>query len=75
MAEPVATPVTTPVVLLTVATAMSVVLQVPPVTALERVMVDNGQKEVAPFIVPALGSGFTVTACVSEADPQPVVTV
>ena len=64
-----------PVVLLMVATDGVVLLQVPPLTVLERVMDEPGQNEAAPLSVPALGSGFTVIACVSDADPQPVVTV
>jgi hypothetical protein len=73
MAEPTDKPVTTPLVL-TVAIDAEPLLQVPPVEALLSEILDDWQTTCNPVIVPAFGSGFTRTICVSVAVPQPLVT-
>ena len=74
---PDATPPTIPV-LLTVAAAVLVLLQAPPdvpVPSLNAV-VEPAHTVAVPVIVPATGSGLTVTTCVAATVPQlPVVTV
>ena len=72
---PLATPVTTPVVGFTVATAVLLLLQVPPVPVVVKVLVAPVHIAVTPPIVPALGAGVTVSGEVAEAVPQAVVTV
>jgi hypothetical protein len=72
---PAETPVTTPVEGFTVAAAVFVLLQVPPLILLTNVVVEPVQANVVPPIVPAFGSGLTVTAYVAVAVPQLVVTV
>lgn len=74
VSRPGATPVTTPAVL-TVAMVVLALVQVPPVTASARVPVDPTHTTDAPVMVPASGSGFTVTACIAIADPHMLVTV
>jgi hypothetical protein len=73
MAEPTDRPVTTPP-LLTVAIDAALLLQLPPVVALLKVMLDDWQTTCIPVIVPAFGSGFTRTIWVSVAAPQLLVT-
>ena len=68
-------PETTPVVALTVATAVLVLLQVPPVPVLVNVITEPVHTNVVPLMVPAFESGLTVIAYVAVAVPQPVVTV
>ena len=58
---PAESPVTTPVVEFTVAAAVLVLLQVPPVPSLDKVVVDPVHRNVVPLMVPAFGSGLTVT--------------
>ncbi len=53
-----------------VATEFVLLLQVPPETLLPRLTVDPTHTDDAPLIVPALGTGFTVTVVDAEADPQ-----
>lgn len=72
---PGAIPVTIPVFVPIVATALALLLQVPPDTLLLRLIVDPIHTEVAPLIVPAFGTGFTVTVADAVADPQMLVTV
>ena len=74
MALPAAIPVTIPVAL-TVAFVTSLLLQVPPLTDAVRVDEVPMHTVVEPLIVPALGAGFTVIACVAEPVPQLLVTV
>ena len=50
-------------------------LQTPPETASERVIDDPAHTGTDPVIVPATGSGLTVTTYVAAAEPQPLVTV
>ena len=59
---PSATAVTTPVVALTVATAVLLLLQLPPTPLLVKVVTDPVHTNVVPLMVPALGSGLTVMA-------------
>ena len=69
-------PVTTPLAAFTVATDVFVLLHVPPLKpVLDKVVVEPVHSNIVPFIVPAVGTGLTVTANVVEAVPQPVVTV
>ena len=73
---PAATPVTTPVAAPTVATDVVLLLQVPPAILLLSMMVAPAHTVEAPLIVPALGTGSTVTVADAVADPQVgVVTV
>ena len=74
LAVPTATAVTTPVVL-TLATALLLVVQVPPVAVLVSVNDAPGQSGVAPLMVPASGIAFTVTLAVAVAVPQLLVTL
>ena len=71
---PADTPVTTPDAL-TAATAVLVLLQVPPVPVPESDIADDPQIEVAPEIVPAAGAGLTVIALKATTVPQPLVMV
>ena len=57
------------------ATPVLLLLQVPPVTALVRVIDDPLHTVVGPEMVPAVGPGLTVTMAVSKAVPQLLVTV
>ena len=76
VAFPGATPVTTPVVEPTVATDVALLLQVPPAILLLRLMVAATHTVEAPLMVPAVGTGLTVTVADAVADPQVgVVTV
>ena len=76
VAVPGATPVTTPVPEFTVATAVLLLLQLPPlVPLLVNVVVDPTQTVAAPLTVPAFGSGFTVSALVAVVEHPPLVTV
>jgi hypothetical protein len=68
----VATPVTAPV-LLTDAVDVLLLPHVPPLVALLREIEADKQTSFMPVIVPAFGSGFTVTICVSVAVPQLLV--
>ena len=74
VAVPAATPVTVPV-LPTVATVVAVLLQAPPVVASLNPVVAPAQTIAVPVIVPADGSGLTVTTLVAAVVPQPLVTV
>jgi hypothetical protein len=65
-AVPAETPVTSPVLVFTVATAVLLLLHVPPVAVFERVVVPFEHKVVFPVIG---ARGLTVTVVVSE---QPV---
>jgi len=56
---PAATPVTTPPVL-TVAELVFVLLQVPPVTVCDKLIVAPGQTDAAPLMAPAFVAGLTV---------------
>jgi len=64
MVLPAATPVTTPVAALTVAAAVLLLLQVPPLLPLlvKAVVAPIQTDDVPPMAVPALGSGLTVMA-------------
>ena len=71
---PAVNPVTLPVVL-TVATVMSLLLQVPPVVASARVVVPPPAQTVeAPVMVPADGPAPTLTVAVARLVPQLLVT-
>jgi hypothetical protein len=72
---PLPTPVTMPVDVPTVATLVVLLVQVPPVTLLERVIVDPAQTVAVPVMVPAVGAVLTVTVNVAVAVPQLVDTV
>ena len=67
-------PVTVPSVP-TVALAVAPLAHVPPVAVVVSAVVAPTHTVAAPVIVPALGSGSTVTACVAVAVPQLLVTV
>ena len=72
---PALTPVTTPV-LVTVPTAVLVLLHTPPVAAsVSEVVEPPAHTEVVPVIVPAFGSGLTVMTAVAADVPQTVVDV
>lgn len=71
---PALTPVTTPDAS-TVAIAVLLELQVPPLVASARVMVAPAHTGPAPVMVPALTAGFTVTPVVVVADPHALVKV
>jgi hypothetical protein len=71
---PAETPVTTPEEV-TVAMPVSVLLHTPPGATSLREVVDDAHMVLAPVIVPAKGSAFTVTTLVAAAVPQPLVTV
>ena len=75
VAVPAAIPVTVPV-LLTVATAMLLLLQVPPAAAIAslNVVVVPAHRVVAPDMLPAFGSVLTVTTVVVTAVPQALLT-
>ena len=76
VAVPAATPVTTPVPEFTVATAVLLLLQLPPlVPLLVNVVVDPAQTVEEPLIVPAFGAAFTVINFVELNEPQLPVTV
>lgn len=68
---PAATPVTAPAPA-TVAIAVLLLVQLPPVTDGVRVMLLPAHKVVGPLIVPATGSGFTLSVAVAA---QPVGSV
>ena len=53
-----------------VATAVLLLLQVPPEAASVRVVVRPAQTVVVPVMVPADGAALTVIAFVAEAEPQ-----
>ena len=74
VALPTATPLTTPV-LLTLAIAALLLLQVPPVVASDRVDVYPAQAVAAPVMAATTGSGLTVWFFVATAVPQLEVTV
>lgn len=73
VALPAATPVTLPEVL-TVATAVELLLHVPPVMLLLKLMKEPTHTAEAPVIVPASGSALTLIFADADAVPQPVVT-
>ena len=76
VALPAATPITTPVDEFTVATAVLLLLQLPPVLPLlVNVVARPAHTAVAPFIVPALAVALTVTNCVVFEVPQLFETV
>jgi hypothetical protein len=52
-----------------------VLLQLPPVVALLRFVVELAHTDAVPVIVPAFGSGLTVATRVVAAEPQALVTV
>jgi len=60
---------------LTVATAVLLLLQVPPDELEDKEEVDPVQIVVAPLMVPATAAGLTVTVCVAATEPQLLVTV
>ena len=74
VADPADTPVTTPVAL-TEATAVLLLLQVPPEAVSLRAEVRPVQMAAPPVITPAPAAGVTVTGAVVKALPQPVVTL
>ena len=74
VADPPVTPSTTPVVP-TVAIPVLPLLQTPPVATSEREVVAVAHTVMAPLMVPASGSGFTVTTTVAAVVPQEFVTV
>lgn len=69
---PVVIPVTTPV--LEIAARLLVALHEPPVVLAVNAVVAPGHTVVKPVIAPALGNGFTVTAIIAVALPQPLAT-
>jgi hypothetical protein len=71
---PAATPVIIPEVKSTVATAVVLLLQLPPAMLLLNIMVEPLQTEAGPLIVPAVGTGLTVIVADADADPQTLVT-
>jgi hypothetical protein len=73
LAVPATNAVITPVVLI-VATAVLLLLHVPPVAVLENEVVSPAHTVAVPESVPATGNGLTVTICVSVAVPQLLVT-
>ena len=76
MEFPAVTPVTTPVTAFTVATAVLLLLQLPPLIPVLVNGVDKPvQTDAAPLTVPALAIAFTVTARVAVEVPQPFDTV
>ena len=76
VAEPPLTPVTTPVDEFTVATAVLLLLQDPPlVPLLVNVVVDPIQTVAAPLTVPAFAAAFTVIPFEAVVDPQLLLTV
>ena len=76
VAFPAVTPVTTPVDAFTVATAVLLLLHVPPLIPVLVNGVDKPvQTDAAPLKVPAFATGFTVTAWVAVDVPQPFETV
>jgi hypothetical protein len=74
IAVPAELPVTNPV-LVTEATEGPPLVQEPPPTVLDKDVVPLTQIVAVPDIVPAFGSGLTVTFCVATTAPQPFVTV
>ena len=75
MEVPAETPETKPV-LPTVATEGETELHVPPVTPSVSAIVDPAHTKAIPEMVPALPDpAFTVTECIAEAVPQPLVTL
>lgn len=77
MVLPAERPVTSPVAELTVALAVLVLFQRPPMSPpiLVKKMADPTHTDVGPSTIPALGTGFTVTVKVDVFVPQPEVTV
>jgi hypothetical protein len=67
-------PLTTPVAL-TDAMAGALVVQEPPVVALDKAVVAPGHTLNAPVIAATEGVVFTLTVCVTVEEPQPLVTV
>ena len=74
VAVPVALPLTTPAVV-TLATALLLLLQVPPLTVEVSVLVAPVHNAVVPLIVPADAPGLTAIVAVAVAVPQLLVTV
>ena len=75
VAVPADTPVTTPVVAFTVATAVLLLLQLPPDTVELKVLVPATQIDWVPLSVPAVGAALTVTVLVAVASEHPPVPV
>jgi hypothetical protein len=71
---PALVPVTTPV-LPTLAIAVLLLVHVPPAEVLFSVIVEPAHTVVSPEIIPANGSGLTVTTCKAVAEAQLLVTV
>ena len=74
MAVPAAIPDTTPEAS-TLAMLLAEELHAPPLVALFKAVIAPAHTTAVPFMVPAVGSGFTVTACAAFATPQLLVTV
>jgi hypothetical protein len=72
---PADTAVTTPVVAFTVATAVSLLLQLPPATVELNVLVPATQIDWVPLNAPAVGAAVTVTVLVAVASEHPPVPV
>ena len=76
MAEPPLTPVTTPDDAFTVAIAVLLLLQDPPLLPLlVNVVVDPAQTVAAPLTVPAFAAALTVIPFEADIDPQLLLTV
>lgn len=71
---PAATPVTLPVTGSTVATAVVLLVQLPPETLLLNIILDPIHTDEAPLMVPALATGLTVMVAEAVAEPQIFVT-
>ena len=74
MAVPAAIPDTTPEAS-TLAMLLAEELHAPPLFALFKAVIAPAHTTAVPFMVPAVGSGFTITTCVAFAIPQLLVTV
>jgi hypothetical protein len=72
---PADTAVTTPVVAFTVATAVLLLLQLPPASVELRVLVPATQIDWVPLNTPAVGAAVTVTVLVAVASEHPPVPV
>jgi hypothetical protein len=72
---PADTAVTTPVVAFTVATAVLLLLQMPPATVELNVLVPATQIDCVPLNTPAVGAAVTVIVLVAVASEHPPVPV
>jgi hypothetical protein len=72
---PADTAVTTPVVAFTVATAVSLLLQLPPATVELNVLVPATQIDWVPLNTPVVGAAVTVTVLVAVPSGHPPVPV